>query len=101
MQNAATYAGFFDGNFLKVLPDRAYEFSGTYLAKSGQKINAPLDDIMAALLEQGVSEGYPEKGRAKPRPTKKMRLNGTNIPILCINWNVAQDKLEEGDNNHA
>ena len=100
MQNTATCAGFFEGDCLKILPDRAYEFSGTYLAKSGQKLNAPLDDILSALLEQGISEGYAEKGRAKPRPTKKMKLNGTTVPILCIQWSVAHEKLEEGAESH-
>lgn len=100
VQNAAAFAGFHEGDFLKVLPDRAYEFAGAYLAKSGQKLNAPLDDILSALHEQGVSEGYVEKGRAKPRPTKKMKLNGTTVPVLCIRWNVAQEKIEEGDDRH-
>ena len=86
-------AGFWDGNFLAILPEIGYEYAISYYAKLGCSITATAKDIVNYLYDRGISEGYEQRGR-KGKPLKKIKVNDLAIPILYLRYDKVKNMLD-------
>lgn len=93
---SAQALGFWDGQVLKLDPTRAYAYViNIYRAKG---FAATADDIWTALRDKGISEGYADKSKRTTTLFKKVKLNGTQIDMLCLNWKEVEKAMSEDEN---
>lgn len=83
-KQSAQFLGFWDGQVLKIDPTRAYAYVINFYRTKG--FTATANDIWTALRDKGISEGYADKGKKATSLFKKVKINGTQIEMLCLIW---------------
>lgn len=84
--------GFWDKQFLKIIPNLVYGKVSEYYRHIGIKFAVTSVDIFSLLLNNKISEGYNQKNH-KAKLFKKIKINNVNLDILCINWQNLEEFL--------
>lgn len=91
--NPSQLAGYWDGQVLRIDPNRAYTYvANTYRVKG---FAATASDIWTTLRDRGISEGYHDKNKKVASLFKILTLNGVKLDMLCLKWSEVEKVLSE------
>lgn len=84
-----------DGTKLVLDSDRSYQMVKQHFEKMRIPFTVAPQQLLQMIANHGLSEVYQRKDRKTPKPLKEFTINGMQMKLLVLKWDVVQRFIHE------